>query len=242
MQIELLDVYKRYGQISALRGVTLTVPSGQRVALVGPNGSGKSTLIRAVMGMLQIQGRIRLDGEEPGAGNVELARRIAYVPQNSPLLSATVGEVIRFTELIRDLEVGQVRNVAARLNLDIAVVGSQPVRNLSGGMRQKLMLALALAAPVSLLILDEPTASLDEETRYRFLELYRKVSPDTTVLVSTHRPEEARLLAEHAIVLENGGVALHGTIEQVLSRCPKDDQAACWPGEARFGWQPAWAR
>lgn len=240
MRIELSDVHKRYGDISALRGVTLTVPSGRRVALVGPNGSGKSTLIRAIMGMLRIRGKIRLDGEQPG--NVELARKIAYVPQNSPLLNVTVEDLIRFTELIRDLQAGSVKGVAARLNLEAAVIARQPVRSLSGGMRQKLMLALAFAAPASLLILDEPTASLDEEARNRFLELYGEVAADTTVLVSTHRPEEVRLLAEHIVLLEDGQVACQGLADEVLKPGPAADQGEFWENPSEHRWLPAWAR
>lgn len=240
MRIELSHVHKRYGAISALRGVTLTVPSGQRLALVGPNGSGKSTLIRAIMGMLRIGGTIRLDGEGPG--NVELARKIAYVPQNPPLLNSTVGDLIRFTELIRELKAGSVKAVAARLNLDTATAARQPVRSLSGGMRQKLMLALAFAVPCSLLILDEPTASLDEQARNSFLELYGEVGADTTVLVSTHRPEEVRLLAEHIVVLDDGQIICQGVADDVLRAGPAADQGECVvnPGEHR--WSPAWAR
>lgn len=240
MRIELSDVHKRYGNVSALRAVTLTVPSGQRLALVGPNGSGKSTLIRAIMGMLRIGGRIRLDGEEPG--NVELARNIAYVPQNSPFLNATVEDLIRFTELIREIKAGSVKEVAARLNLDTATAARQPVRSLSGGMRQKLMLALAFAAPFSLLILDEPTASLDEEARNSFLELYREVAADTTVLVSTHRPEEVLLLAEHIVVLEDGRVVCQGVAGDVLRPGPAADQGECAVNPSERRWSPAWAR
>lgn len=240
MRIELCDVHKRYGEISALRGVTLTVPSGRRVALVGPNGSGKSTLIRAIMGMLRVQGKIRLDGKAPG--EIELARKISYVPQNSPLLNATVRDVLRFTELIRDLKEGRAAEIAGRLSLDIAAIARQPVRSLSGGMRQKLMLALAFAAPVSLLILDEPTASLDEATRNSFLDLYGELSPNTTVLVSTHRPEEVRLLAEHVVMLEDGRVVCQGLTEEVLAAeaplAPADRVA----NPAVPGWLPAWAR
>lgn len=240
MRIELLDVHKCYGDISALRGVTLTVPSGQRVALVGPNGSGKSTLIRAIMGMLRIRGKIRLDGDEPG--NVELARKIAYVPQNSPLLNATVEDLICFTELIRDLKANRVKEVAARLSLDTAAIARQPVRSLSGGMRQKLMLALAFAAPFSLLILDEPTASLDEEARNSFPELYGEVAADTTVLVSTHRLEEVRLLAEHVVMLEDGQVVYQGLADEVLRPGPAADQGERWRNPSEHRWLPAWAR
>ena len=240
MRIELRDVCKRYGQISALRAVTLAVPSGQRVALVGPNGSGKSTLIRAIMGMLRVQGTIRLDGKE--LGSLDVARKIAYVPQNTPLLNATVTDLIRFTELIRELKVGSVEEVARRLSLDTAAMASQPIRSLSGGMRQKLMLALAFVAPVSLLILDEPTASLDEETRHSFLDLYRQVPADTTILVSTHQPEEVRLLAEYVVMLEDGEVISQGATDELLTAEIVAARADHWGNPGRRDWVPTWTR
>jgi ABC-type hemin transport system ATPase subunit len=146
MHLSISDARKSFGRVQALRGVDLDIPSGGRVALVGPNGSGKSTLIRALLGLVECEGRVRLDGRSPWEDRVALARRLAYVPQLAPSLGATVAEVVALVTATRGLSAGAVARVAAELELDVAEVARRPFRNLSGGMKQKLLLALALAA------------------------------------------------------------------------------------------------
>ena len=206
MRVEMTDVRKAFDGVEALRGITLSVAPGERVALVGPNGSGKSTLIRAVMGMLRCDGSVRLDGEDPFAHRARLAARMACVPQTPPQLGAAVTDVVGAVARLRGLDSADVRNVADRLELDLQAVGRRPVRALSGGMKQKLMLSLALAAPVSLLIMDEPTASLDERSREHFFGLYEERSAGATLLLCSHRLDEVRRLVERVVALEDGRI------------------------------------
>jgi len=215
MRIALRDVRKRFDGVEALAGVSLDVPAGARVALVGPNGSGKSTLVRAVMGIVRCDGEVLLDGRDPFAHRTRLAAHMAYVPQSSPQLGATVGEVVRAVARLRGLDPAAIRGVAAELELDLEAVARRPVRALSGGMKQKLLLALALAAPVSLLIMDEPTASLDARTRETFFRLFRERAADATLLLSSHRLGEVRRLVDRVVALENGRVALDADVESI---------------------------
>lgn len=205
MRIVLTDVHKRFGDARALQGVSLDVPSGSKIALVGPNGSGKSTLVRAVMGLVRCDG-IRLDGLDPFTRRAELASRTAYVPQTAPQLGASVGELVRAIAALRLVDPLEIFRLAHALDLTIDDLYDRPVRALSGGMKQKLMLSLALAAPVSLLVLDEPTASLDARTRERFFELYAERAAGATLLLSSHRLDEVDRLAERVIGLEAGRV------------------------------------
>ncbi|HZD04426.1 MAG TPA: ATP-binding cassette domain-containing protein, partial [Longimicrobiales bacterium] len=152
MRVELKDVSKRFGDVQALDGISLTVAPGDRVALVGPNGSGKSTLVRAVMGIVRCDGLLRLAGEDPFLHRTRLASRLAYVPQTAPQLGSTVGEVTRAVAALRGLDVEAIRSTAAAVDLDLDAFRRRPVRTLSGGTKQKLLLALALATPASLLI------------------------------------------------------------------------------------------
>lgn len=208
MEIALTHVSKRFDGVDALRDVSLAVPAGAKVALVGPNGSGKSTLVRAVMGMLRCDGAVRLDGQDPFAHRTRLAARLAYVPQTAPQLGATVGEVVRAVARLRGLDVADIRGVAAELELDLDAVARRPVRALSGGMKQKLLITLALAAPVSLLIMDEPTASLDARTRETFFRLFRERAGDATLVLSSHRFMEVRRLVDRVVALEDGRLVL----------------------------------
>ena len=209
MRIEIAKATKRFGKVEALRGVDLVVPSGRSVALVGPNGSGKSTLVRALLGLIDCGGSVLLDGKSPYDDRVELARRFAYVPQVAPAISATVGEVVALVTLTRQLDVEEVRQTAQSLQLDLEAITRQPFRNLSGGMKQKLLLAIAFAAKPKLLVLDEPTASLDVKARERFVELCTGLGNDVTVVLCSHRVEEIQL-AEHVVGMEEGRISFDG--------------------------------
>ena len=210
MRIELRGARKRFGKVEALRGIDLTIPGGRRVALVGPNGSGKSTLIRALLGLVDCEGSVRIDGPNPYESRVELARRVAYVPQVSPALGASVNELVALVCLTRDLPRDAVARMASRLLLDLESVGRRPFRNLSGGTKQKVLLAIAFASQPSLLVLDEPTASLDEDARKRFLELCGELPPSTTVILCSHRLEEVSHLTDHVLALHEGRVRYDG--------------------------------
>jgi ABC-type multidrug transport system ATPase subunit len=199
-------VRKRFGNQEALRGIDLVVPHGQRVAIVGPNGSGKSTLLRVVMGLVACEGEIRIDALSPFADRQALARLMAYVPQVAPQLGATVGELVRAVTTLRELSPDRVLATARRLELDTTLVRDKPFRSLSGGMKHKLLLALALSADASLLILDEPSASLDVASRQKFEALLDEVAKDATVLLCSHRIEEVQRQAERIVELGDGRI------------------------------------
>jgi ABC-2 type transport system ATP-binding protein len=216
MRVEARSLRKAFGKAVALRGVDLDVASGRRVALIGPNGSGKSTLIRALLGLVACEGDVRIDGLSPWRDRLATARRTAYVPQVAPHLAAPVGELVRATCSVRDLPPLEVERVADRLSLDLGALRKQPFRNLSGGMKQKLLLSLGLAARAGLLVLDEPTASLDAEARDRFFDLCGEISPATTILLCSHRLEEIEHLVDDVVALHEGRVRHAGSAEDWL--------------------------
>src|SRR5215470_3636091 len=213
MRIELERVTKRYGKVVALDGVSLDVPSGARVALLGANGSGKTTLTRVVMGLIRHDGEVRLAGAERTPA---LAARISYVSQISPPWSAPVGEVVAAVAALRGVPAVRVAALAAQLELRVDEVEHRPFRSLSGGNRQKLLIALALAAAPGLAILDEPTASLDAAARQRFFELAADRLERATVVLCSHRLDELRTLVDHVVVLADGRVAWQGPAERYL--------------------------
>jgi ABC-2 type transport system ATP-binding protein len=215
MQIDLDHVAKTFGKVVALRDVNLTIKSGAKVALIGPNSSGKTTLIRVLLGLVEHRGRVTLDG---GRSRAELARRIAYVPQVAPHMAASVGDLVRAVCELRDLDRSAVAAAAGRLDLPLAALARREFRALSGGSKQKLLIALALAARPELVILDEPTASLDAEARGRFLALQRELVGEATLILCSHRLEEIRSLVDHVIALDNGQVAYDGGAVDYLAR------------------------
>lgn len=249
MRIEAAGVRKRFGRVRALDGVDLAIAPGRRVALVGPNGSGKSTLNRILMGLVACEGTVRVDGRCPFRERVAVARRLAYVPQVAPQLAAPVGEVVRAIARVRGLDADAVADVAGALELDLAAVAARPFRSLSGGTRQKLLIALAFASPASLLILDEPTASLDASARERFFELFERLDAGITLVLCSHRLEEIRPLVDHVLLLEEGRIVYDGAAGAFLERCAlatveawvDDADAAAWLAARGFRRTPAGA-
>lgn len=216
MRIELAGVAKHFGRVAALDGIDLILETGSRVALIGPNGSGKSTLTRAIMGIIGCTGTVRVDGVAPYDERIRIAQRMAYVPQIAPQLGGSVAEVIRLISALRRLDPQAIRHTAARLALDLDAIAQQPVRALSGGMKQKLLIALAFATDASLLILDEPTASLDAASRQAFFELVEERAPSATLLLCSHRLDELHHLVDHVVELRNGRVAFAGPVDVYL--------------------------
>lgn len=216
MRIQLANVDKRFGKTHALRAIGLDVPSGSKVALIGPNGSGKTTLIRVLLGLVRHSGDVLIDGRP--VVRSELAPQLAYVPQIAPQMAASCGELVRTVCELRGLEQSVVSEAAARLDLPLAKVARQPFRTLSGGSKQKLLLALALAARPALLILDEPTASLDADARGRFLALQRELAGDATLILCSHRLDEIRALVDHVVALDGGSVIHDGPAADYLAK------------------------
>jgi ABC-type multidrug transport system ATPase subunit len=216
MDIQLRKVGKRFGKSVALVEIDLTIASGARVALLGPNGSGKTTLTRAIMGLVATDGEIVVDGR-PMTDRLTIASRLAYVPQIAPAMAASVREVVGAVCALRGVARATVAEVAADLGLELGLVAARPMRGLSGGMRQKLLLALALASPAELLILDEPTASLDAAARARFLDRFARLAAKATVILCSHRLDELRSLVDHVVVLAEGRVTHDGPASAYLA-------------------------
>jgi len=216
MRVEGKAIWKRFGRVDALRGIDFTIPSGGKIGLIGPNASGKSTLIRIILGLLRSEGELLLDGEKKR--EMELADRIAYVPQIAPKFSASVGEVIKAITRVRKIPPEAVVECGKELSIDLRAVERQAFRNLSGGAKQKTLLSLALATRASLFVLDEPTASLDTQSRRDLFHLLSERTQDATVILCSHRLEEIRTLVDQVMVLEEGRLAYFGPTEAYLDR------------------------
>ncbi len=206
---QLRHVEKRFGDIAALRGVDLTVVPGEIVALLGPNGAGKTTLVSILLGI-----------RRPDAGKAELFDRDPRNWRSRTAVGATPQEMsfpptLRVREI---LEFGRahfagpppLRNLLDRFGL--ADVAARQVGGLSGGQRRRLAVALAFAGAPRLVILDEPTAGLDVESRLDVWEAIRvyAAAGGTTVL-TTHSLEEAAALAERVVVLADGAIVADGS-------------------------------
>lgn len=213
---------KRYGDRPVLRGLDIEVRRGQRVALLGANGAGKTTLFRCVLGTIGFSGTVTVDGIPVRERGREARRHVGYVPQQAPAYDMTLDAFLRFFCDLRGVD----RNAAAArlgdLGLDVGLEGSKSLRELSGGMLQKSVLALALASDAPLLLLDEPTASLDPGSRREFLRAVRGVDAQRTLLFASHRYEDIEALADRILVLRGGSLAFDGTPEELRSTARLD--------------------
>lgn len=183
--IELEGVSKRFGGRPALENVSLRVDKGSSVLLVGTNGAGKSTLLRCVLGIIGFTGSITVHGLDVRRYGKEVRRMVGYVPQNVRFSeNATVEYVVDYVSDLKGVDV-YLEEVLAPLGLEN--MASARVGSLSGGMRQRLAISLALIGDPQILLLDEPFNNLDPMAKNVVAEiLRRKVEEGKTVVVSSH--------------------------------------------------------
>lgn len=199
-------VSKSFGELRALSDVSLALRRGERVALVGANGSGKTTLLRAILGLVRVRGRVLIDGIDVARAPEHALAKVAYVPQVAPPLEAPVREVVRMAADLRHVPLAEFERRALSLGLALPDVAERRLRDLSGGMKQKLLAALALASDADLLIGDEPTANLDARARQSFFEQLEERRAERALLLCSHRAEDVDRLVDRVIELEEGRI------------------------------------
>ncbi len=209
--LEVRGLRKSYGDFIALRGIDLEVEEGEVFALLGPNGAGKTTLMRILAeGLSYDSGEIRVFGEPLSK---RTARLIGYAPQESLAYDIlTVRENLEFYADLYDVPGERVRELIEEFNLP----AKKKAKELSGGFRKRLNLAIALLYEPKLLILDEPSTGLDVPSRRELWELIRGFREEgKTVLLATHYMEEAEALADRVAIMNEGKVIAVGTPEEL---------------------------
>jgi ABC-type multidrug transport system ATPase subunit len=206
--IQFDHVTKRFGRFVAVNNLDITVPEQQAFALWGANGAGKTTVIKCLLGLLRYDGRIRINGFDAARNGREARRLVGYVPQELAFYDEmSTLESARFFARLKGAPAAQALSVLAQVGL--AEHAGKPVAALSGGMKQRLALALALLGDPPVLVLDEPTSNLDTAGRSQFLHLLGQVKvTGKTILFTSHRLEEIEGLADQVVVMDRGAVQL----------------------------------
>lgn len=201
--VRIADMGKRYGKHVVLKQVNLDIRSGESLALWGENGAGKTTLLKAILGLLDFTGQIHVAGEDVARRGKQARARIGYVPQEAVFYDMSVWDTLMFYARLKKVNAQRIPVLLERLGLTPHQY--KPVPALSGGLKQRLALAVALLSDPPVLLLDEPTANLDARARKDYLDLLLKLRKDgKTFLFASHRLEEVELLADRVVLLETG--------------------------------------
>lgn len=211
-----------------LSDVSFTLQSGQFLSLLGPNGVGKSTLFRCILRLLSsYQGKILIDGRDlRGLSTAEMATCIAYIPQSHhPAFNYTVFDMVlmgttaqrgKFSSPGKKQEE---RAAQALEKMGISDFAGRYYAHLSGGERQLVLIARALAQQSHFLLMDEPTANLDYGNQIRVLQRIRQLAQEGyCILQSTHNPDQAYLFSHKILAMKNGRIVAQGAPADVLNR------------------------
>jgi ABC-2 type transport system ATP-binding protein len=230
--IELSGLVKSFagpsGPIRAVRGIDVSIATGETVALLGPNGAGKSTTIDMLLGLLA-----------PDAGTVSVFGR----PPSEAVADGAVGAMLQTGALIRDLSVRELVSMMASLYpapmdvqevlelTGVSDIADQRTQKLSGGQSQRVRFAVALVSNPELLVLDEPTVAMDVEGRHGFWTTMREFAAHgKTILFATHYLEEADAYADRAVLMAHGTVVADGPTNEIKAMVGSRTIRATLPG------------
>jgi len=214
--LEIRNLVKIYpGPVTALAGVDLDIPAGM-FGLLGPNGAGKSTLMKILAGLLEpTSGAVTLDGHDVVKDPEWLRARLGYLPQEFGFYPHLSGEKMLMHLLrLKGVEApGGLKSLCKELleRVNLGFAAKRAVKGYSGGMRQRLGIAQAIAGDPRLVIVDEPTAGLDPEERLRFYHLLAELAQDRTVILSTHIVEDVAVLCPEFAVIRAGRLVARTT-------------------------------
>lgn len=232
LHIDNVSVY--YGDEVALSNVCLDVAHGEMLGIIGPNGGGKSTLLKAILGLTPITtGSIRIYGQEPGKNKaaVGFVPQFATMDKQFPISAIEVvltgrtkpglSLFMKYSEEDKEIAYAQLKRVS------IEHLANRQISELSGGEFQRLLIARALAVNPKLLLLDEPTASVDASSRNQIYQLLREINADMTIVLVTHdllaiSSEVRKLACLNGKLVYHGEPELNETIVNELYGCPVD--------------------
>ena len=221
MSIQVNDLSFSYGDRPVLKNVTFSAGYGEFLSVLGPNGVGKSTLFRCMLGLLTPSaGTVSIDGIPISSlSAAQLARRIAYIPQShSPVFNFSVFDMVLMGTTAQTgafSSPGRAQTALVEQCLDklgISHLRDRGYGSLSGGERQLVLIARAMAQQAKILVMDEPSASLDYGNRIRVMQTVRRLAGEGyCVIQSTHDPDQAYLYSDTVLALSGGEVLAWGT-------------------------------
>ena len=205
--IEIKNVSKKFADQFVLKDIDLNIDDGEQVLFVGQNGAGKSSLMRTILGeYIPTSGSVAIDGFDSFKQRSRALRGISFVPQTPPPLKLSLNELIYFAERTADASRADIVKFCGEMELDLSSNLNKPFHKLSGGMKQKFLIALAFGRASKAMIFDEPTANLDPSAREHFKTLLRKYAKDRSLIFISHRLDEVEGLVKRMICMDLGRI------------------------------------
>jgi len=205
--IAVKNLTKRFGSNVSLDRVNCEFHKNDSIALMGANGAGKTTLIRSIMGYYHPdEGEVLIHGMNPIKQRVAVLEHISFVPQLPPPIKLSIEELLQYIAVSANVDTESIKHYANEMKLDINANMNKSFFKLSGGMKQKLLIAISLAKKSDIIIYDEPTANLDPKARDDFYRLLKQNEEEKILLFVTHRLEEVRDLVNRQIYMDLGKI------------------------------------
>ena len=222
--IEIEGLVRRFGDLTAVGGISLKVSKGEVLGFLGPNGAGKSTTMKMITGFLApSEGRITVCGHDVVERQFEAQSAIGYLPEGAPAYpDMTPTQFLHFIAQVRGLQ-----GDAAAKAVDTAVartglqgVLEQRIETLSKGFKRRVGLAQAILHNPPVLIMDEPTDGLDPNQKQAVRSLIRAMSAEKAIIISTHILEEVDAVCTRAVIIDKGRIVADGTPAELLAKSP----------------------
>ncbi len=221
---------KRFGDITAVNGISLSVQRGEVLGFLGPNGAGKSTTMKMITGFLAPdEGSVAVQGIDMSADPIKAKTSIGYLPEGAPVYGdMTVRSFLKFIAEVRGFDgADRDRKVdAVRTRTGLVGVMNQRVETLSKGYKRRVGLAQAILHDPQVLILDEPTDGLDPNQKYHVRTLIEEMASNKAIVVSTHILEEVEAVCSRAVIIDKGRIVADGTAEDLQRRLPYHNAVA----------------
>ncbi|HFC04659.1 MAG TPA: ABC transporter ATP-binding protein [Rhizobiales bacterium] len=222
--LEIDGLYKAFGPVRAVNGISLSVPAGEVLGFLGPNGAGKSTTMKMVAGFLEPdQGTARICGDDIVSAPREAKHNLGYLPEGAPAYGEMTPQgFLKFCAAVRGLKGAKGRDAVEKAiaRTALASVADQTIETLSKGFKRRVGIAQAIVHEPKVLVLDEPTDGLDPNQKQQVRDLIVEMSKDRAIVISTHILEEVDAVCSRAVIIDRGKVVADGTADELRSLLP----------------------
>ncbi|WP_096029974.1 ATP-binding cassette domain-containing protein [Campylobacter lanienae] len=205
--IKIENITKKFGSQTILNSINLDISNGQKLLIIGQNGAGKSTLMKAILGeIICDNGSILIDGINPIKDRKNALKYLSFVPQTPPPLKLSIAQLCQYSISSTKSNLNDIISYLKELDLSYEKEHKKPFYKLSGGMKQKVLIALALARESKIIMFDEPTANLDPDAREKFINILNSKFKFHTLIFISHRLSEVKGIVNRIVEMDLGNI------------------------------------